>query len=258
MLTEGRHNTHARQFGEEMCQRIVAAGFPIWRGFCFVATLHPEVAATAYVWNRDETGARRSLAGHELVNLPEFTQSPIASVRKNRTVMRRRLSDPLCPLDFPILDQFKAEGASDYIAIPMIRSDGEVNVITFLTDFAGGFTDGEATGLEDIAHALGLITELQSARRIARTLLDTYIGRRTGKRVLSGAIQRGSGETIRAVIWDNDLRGFTAMADSLPREALTILLNHYFEIMAGAVTAEGGEVLKFIGRNAGHLRDHRR
>src|SRR5690242_10782506 len=51
MLTEGRHNTHAREFGEEMCQRIVAAGIPIWRGFCFVATLHPEVAATAYMWN---------------------------------------------------------------------------------------------------------------------------------------------------------------------------------------------------------------
>jgi adenylate cyclase len=247
MLTQGRHNTHAREFGEEMCQRIVAAGIPIWRGFCFVATLHPEVAATAYIWNRDETGAKRSLAGHQLVNLPEFTESPIAAIRKTRMVMRRRLSDPACALDFPVLEQFKAEGATDYIAIPMVRSDGEANAITFLTDRARGFSETDVTGLEHIAHALGLITELRSARRIARTLLDTYIGRRTGARVLSGAIRRGSGETIRAVIWDNDLRGFTTMADLLPSQALTDLLNQYFEITAGVVTAEGGEVLKFIG-----------
>src|SRR5205085_12092720 len=140
--------------------------------------------------NRDETGAKRSLAGHELVNLPEFTESPIAAIRKTRMVMRRRLSDPACALDFPILEQFKAEGATDYIAIPMVRTDGEANAITFLTDLARGFTENEAAGLEDIAHALGLITELQAARRIARTLLDTYIGPRTGERVLSGAIRR--------------------------------------------------------------------
>jgi adenylate cyclase len=129
----------------------------------------------------------------------------------------------------------------------MVRSDGESNAITFLTDRKDGFTDAEIGGLEYIAQALGVITELQSSRRIAKSLLDTYIGRRTGERVLSGSIRRGTGETIRAVIWDNDLRGFTALADRLPSEALNELLNQYFEIMAGAVIAEGGEVLKFIG-----------
>jgi adenylate cyclase len=129
----------------------------------------------------------------------------------------------------------------------MVRSDGQANAITFLTDREEGFTDSETAGLENIAQALGVITELQSARRIAKSLLDTYIGRRTGERVLSGLIRRGSGETIRAVIWDNDLRGFTGLADRLPPNALNDLLNQYFEIMAGAVMAEAGEVLKFIG-----------
>ena len=64
---------------------------------------------------------------------------------------------------------------------------------------------------------------------------------------MSGLIRRGTGENIRAVIWDNDLRGFTALADGLASEALNKLLNEYFEIMAGAVMSEGGEVLKFIG-----------
>jgi len=247
MLSDGRRNTHAREFGAEMCRRIWAAGIPIWRGFCFVSTLHPEIHAAAYTWSRAEAGAMRVVAGHDLSESAEFVESPIAAVRRTRQVIRRRLYDSACPLDFSVLRQFKAEGGTDYVAIPMTRSDGEANAITFLTDRTGGFTNGEIAGLEYIAQALGVITELQSSRRIAKSLLDTYIGRRTGERVLAGSIRRGSGETIRAVIWDNDLRGFTALADHLPSEALNELLNQYFEIMAGAVMAEGGEVLKFIG-----------
>lgn len=200
MLSEGRHNTRAREFGAEMCRRICAAGIPIWRGFCFVSTLHPEIHSAAYIWSREEAGAMRVVAGYNLTDSAEFTESPIAAVRRVREVIRRRLCDPACPLDFSVLEQFKAEGGTDYIAIPMIRSDGEVNAITFLTDHQGGFTNVESAGLEYIAQALGVITELQASRRIAKSLLDTYIGRRTGERVLSGLIRRGTGETIRAVI----------------------------------------------------------
>jgi adenylate cyclase len=84
-------------------------------------------------------------------------------------------------------------------------------------------------------------------RRTARTLLDTYVGAQSGGRVLAGQIQRGSGETIRAVIWLCDLRGFTNLSETLPRDALIDLLNCYFGPMCDAVAGEGGEVLKFIG-----------
>ena len=247
MLSEGRHYLRAREFGAEMCRRICTAGIPIWRGFCFVSTLHPEIHSAAYIWSREEAGAMRVVSGYDLTDNAEFNESPVAAVRRARQVIRRRLCDPGCLLDFPVLQEFKAEGGTDYIAMPMARSDGEINAITFLTDRRGGFNDSEVAGLEYIAQALGVITELQSSRRIAKSLLDTYIGRRTGERVLSGLIRRGTGETIQAVIWDNDLRGFTTLADRLPGEALNRLLNQYFEIMAGAVMSEGGEVLKFIG-----------
>jgi adenylate cyclase len=78
-------------------------------------------------------------------------------------------------------------------------------------------------------------------------LLDTYVGRQSGGRVLEGQIQRGTGETIRAVIWLCDLRGFTGLSETLPRDELIDLLNCYFGPMCDAVMAEGGEVLKFIG-----------
>jgi adenylate cyclase len=131
--------------------------------------------------------------------------------------------------------------------MPMLCSGGQINVISWATDRAGGFTDREIEGLGEVAEALAIIVELQSTRRVARSLLDTYVGHRTGERVLSGAITRGSGEAIRAVIWICDLRGFTRLTDSAPRQEVIALLNDYFEIVAEAVVAEGGEVLKFIG-----------
>jgi adenylate cyclase len=77
--------------------------------------------------------------------------------------------------------------------------------------------------------------------------MDTYVGHRTGERVLSGAITRGGAQTIRAVIWFCDLRGFTALADTLPRDRLIAMLNDYFEEIVAAVAGQGGEALKFMG-----------
>jgi adenylate cyclase len=247
MLKEGRHHTRMREFGDEMCRRIVAAGIPLWRGFCAVGTLHPQVAATAYVWRRDELGAKRETASHARVQTPELAQSPVREVRRTGRMLRRRLADPDCPQDYPVLPVLRQQGGTDYVAMPMVCSDGAINAITWVTDRAGGFTDPELEALGEVAEALAIIVELQSTRRVARSLLDTYVGHRTGERVLSGAITRGSGEAIRAVIWICDLRGFTRLTDSAPREEVIALLNDYFETVAEAVTAEGGEVLKFIG-----------
>jgi adenylate cyclase len=247
MMRDGRHLTHMREFGDEMCRRIVAADIPLWRAFCSVGTLHPQIAATAYIWRRDTPGAARFTATHSFENDPEFATSPIAELKRSRRMIRRRLHDPGCKMDYPVLAQFRRDGGTDYAAMPMICSSGEINSITWLTDRADGFSDNEIAGLANVAEALAIIVELQATRRIARHLMDTYVGHRTGERVLSGAITRGSGEAIRAVIWFCDLRGFTAMADSIARDKVIGLLNDYFETMVEVVTAEGGEALKFMG-----------
>jgi adenylate cyclase len=247
MMRDGRHLTHMREFGDEMCLRIVAGGIPLWRAFCSVATLHPQIAATAYLWRRSTPGAVRFTADHSFGNAPEYTTSPIAEVQRTGVMIRRRLQDPGCPLDYPALSEFKSEGGTDYAAMPMLCSSGEINSITWLTDRTGGFSDDEIAGLAAVAEALAIIVELQATRRISRHLMDTYVGHRTGERVLAGKITRGSGEQIRAVVWLCDLRGFTAMTDTLPRDKVIELLNDYFETMVDAVTAEGGEALKFMG-----------
>jgi adenylate cyclase len=94
---------------------------------------------------------------------------------------------------------------------------------------------------------MSFVVEAEMRYRVSAGLLDTYVGQRTGRRVLSGAIRRGMGETIPAVVWFSDLRGFAALAGALSNDALLDLLNAYFEAVGRAVTDAGGEVLKFLG-----------
>ena len=78
-------------------------------------------------------------------------------------------------------------------------------------------------------------------------LLEAYLGRRSAAQVLGGKLRRETGETIRAVLLYGDLRGFTALSETMAPEAVVAALDAWFDRIAGAVHAFGGEVLKFIG-----------
>jgi adenylate cyclase len=119
--------------------------------------------------------------------------------------------------------------------------------LTVATRRPGGFSEEEMELLEAVTPGVAVNLEVQALRFTTRTLLDTYIGRQAGARVMEGAIRRGMGETIRAVIWLCDLRGFTSLSEQLPRDTLIELLNDYFGRMCAALDAGGGEVLKFVG-----------
>jgi adenylate cyclase len=131
--------------------------------------------------------------------------------------------------------------------MPLVFSDGETHVITFETDRRGGFTDAELCVMRDVVRVLARLLETHAVRRAAKTLLETYLGKHTGARVLQGLVKRGDGEDIHAVIWFCDLRDSTPLADSMPRTAFLGVLNDFFDCMAGAVLDHGGEVLRFIG-----------
>jgi adenylate cyclase len=83
--------------------------------------------------------------------------------------------------------------------------------------------------------------------QIAHDVLATYLGREASEAVLSGQIQRGDGRTIPTVLWYSDLRDSTRISEALPVDTFFALLNRYFECSAGAVLAEGGRVVQFIG-----------
>ena len=131
--------------------------------------------------------------------------------------------------------------------MPLLFSDGKISAATFATDRGGGFATAELAQIYDMLPALAHVMEMHALRHTARSLLDTYLGGHTGRRVLDGFVKRGDGEDIHAVIWFCDLRESTVLADSVPRAHFLALLNDFFDCMAGAVLRHEGEVLRFIG-----------
>jgi len=229
----------------DLCDRLVHAGIPLWRVAVFVRTLHPEIMGRRFVW-QPGAGVKISEGQFDVLETDQFRNSPFVAVVKSGQAMRRRLAELDSP-EFPIFRDLRAEGVTDYLATPLIFTDGAVHVATWSTQQAGGFTDAQIAGIESIVGPLARVAEIRALQRTAANLLDTYVGHNAGERILAGRIRRGHTEMIRSVIWLSDMRGFTSLADRLPPQALVDLLNRYFDCQVPAILKQGGEVLKFIG-----------
>jgi adenylate cyclase len=124
---------------------------------------------------------------------------------------------------------------------------GKRHAVAFSTDRPGGFDEAHVAGLSGLLPTLALVSEIRMKNRLARTLLETYVGSHAGELILAGATRRGSGTTVRAAILICDLRDFTRISDSWPRDDVISLLNDYFDAMSEPIARHGGEILKFMG-----------
>ncbi len=246
LIDGARSAPEPHQVLAQACERLLGCGIPLWRVAVFVRTLHPDIPGRAFVWRSGEQVQVRA-ADFELFESEEFRNSPVVAVYKRSVAIRRRLADRACPIDFAVLSDLLAEGATDYLASPLFFTNSATQVATFTTRQPGGFTDAQIAGLEAILAPLARVAEVRALRREAATLLDTYVGHHAGARILEGQIRRGHVEAIHAAIWLSDMRGFTAAADRLPMEMLIELLNRYFDCQVPAILEGGGEVLKFMG-----------
>jgi adenylate cyclase len=150
-------------------------------------------------------------------------------------------------MDFPILDDLRRDGATDFIAVPLRFVNGEVHAASFATRRAGGFREDELAALRRLLPPFTRMVEIYGNMQKARNILDAYLGPSAGEKVLAGRIKRGDGQDINAVIWFCDLRDSTPLADSMTRREFLALLNDYFECVLGPVLQHQGEVLRFIG-----------
>ena len=230
----------------QLCDRLVACGIPLWRVAVFVNTLHPQIIGRRFIWR---PGADVEIAEGRfgLFDTAEFRENPVARVYATRTAIRRRLADPGCVMDFPILQELRADGVTDYLALPLFFTDDSIHLVTCTTRQPGGFTDAQIAGIEAIMTPLARVAEIRAWRRNASTLLDTYVGHDAGERILAGRIHRGDIEEIHAAIWLSDMRGFTALSDRQPPRVLIDLLNRYFDCQVPVILDHGAEVLKFMG-----------
>jgi adenylate cyclase len=229
----------------ECCNRLVAAGLPLWRVGVFIRTLHPEIFGRNFIWRSGEEVTIGSV-DFDIQEAPEFKRSPLAVVFYEGVEVRCRLDDP-GNNSFPFFDDMRAEGVTEYIALPLLFVDGMVHASSWTTKQPGGFTDAQLADLKQLMPPLTRLIEVIGLRRVASTLLDTYVGKRAGERILAGQIRRGHTETMEAAIWLSDLRGFTALSDRLPAEQVVEILNLYFDCQVAAILKHGGEVLKFMG-----------
>ncbi|WP_029585199.1 adenylate/guanylate cyclase domain-containing protein [Bradyrhizobium sp. URHD0069] len=229
----------------DTCERVVQAGLPLWRVGVFVRTLHPDIFGRNFIW-RPGAEVTVGTVDFDIRNSPEFKSSPLAIVFHEGREVRCRLDDPASDR-FPFLDDMRAEGVTDYIALPLLFLDGSIHASSFTTKRPDGFSDDELAALRAIVTPLARVIEIISLRRTASILLDTYVGNRAGERILGGQIRRGHTDTMDAAIWLSDLRGFTALSDRLPAETVVDILNGYFDCQVAAIRTHGGEVLKFMG-----------
>ncbi len=230
---------------ERIATSLVADGIPLARLHVFVKTLHPTVLGRQFRWV-DGALAPTSELTLELQQAAAFQQSPLSATAIGQEV-RRKLEPELAPDDYTVLHDLRAAGFTEYVCLPLTFISGEVHAITLATRQRGGFTDAHIDTFRRITRPLQLVTEIWALRRVATNLLDTYVGWHSGERIMRGRILRGDVETLRAVIWFSDLRGFTAMSANLAPRATVAVLNELFDFQVSAIERQGGEVLKFIG-----------
>jgi adenylate cyclase len=259
---EGLRGTEAAPLFDGLCQRLVGAGVPLWRAFAGMRTLHPQWGGYTYTWWRHlnaiqpqqfergdeyEQGILDSPIGH-LVREAEASAGGGDPWRN----LRRRLAGPEAQIDLPSLEELAAAGATDYFA-EIVRfggndpSRGTGAGYSFATDRPEGFGDDDLVLLKAVLPVVSLAMMTHAGYTIASGLLEAYLGADAGRRVHAGAVERGSVESIRAVLWYADIRTFTAIADTTPGPVVIELLDEVFETLTASLRLRGGQVLKFLG-----------
>jgi adenylate cyclase len=246
LMTDARRLAEPSEFLEAFAVELRAAGVDVSRITTGVPILHPQIFSFSGLWQFGKgTSERLYRADPKIPTV--LSNSPIGIAYQGGGPVRCDLTTPPQDGEFPVLADLRREGLADYVVYSVPFADGSHKALSLATTRHGGFDADELALFEAMIPAVAFNLEVQALRRTARTLLDTYVGAQSGGRVLEGQIRRGGGETIWAVIWLCDLRGFTNLSETLPRDALIDLLNCYFGPMCDAVAAEGGEILKFIG-----------
>jgi len=246
LVEQGSDQPDMRRVFDGLIERLHGAGIPISRLTCGEMTLHPETLVVGYRWNKGEPMVRAEEIGHYVANTDGYLNNPFRLIYDGEDMIRRPLT-PDAALDFPILDELREGGHTDYLALGMIYGNGQRAPIGLCVDRPGGFRDEEIALLRALVPALRLVAEIHANRRLSRELLNIYLGHDASRQVLEGHVRRGDAQDINAVIWFCDLRGFTSLSDRLPRDFLIHVLNDYFTAMGDAIHEMDGEILKFVG-----------
>ena len=237
------------------CQRALAAGLPLARALMFIDTLHPIHEGRAFRWEREkpETTVTEYGPTSQGEAAERWRANPFFRMLEDGKSLRRWRIKADGDVEFPIFTEYREASITDFVAvINRFSADGVIGEMdcfyaAWTTDRPGGFADGEIAALERLTPFLGLAVKTASLARIAETLVETYLGRDAGRRVLQGRIARGVADRIKTVLWFSDLRNYTRISESADPEQIIPLLNDYADAIVTAIHQHSGDVLKLIG-----------
>src|SRR5213593_2672560 len=204
-------------------------------------------------WTRAQKETTLTEYGRSDDDLSRWQRSPFYRLEESgEPLLRRHLTAETEP-EFSIFADLRADGMTDYVAIANRFTGDEIIgrmdcvYSSWATDASHGFDDDDVADLCRLTPFLALAVKSASLARIAGTLVETYLGRDPGRRVLQGRIARGVAERIEAVLWFSDLRGYTRISDTASPGDIIPLLNHYADAIISAIHEQGGDVLKLMG-----------
>lgn len=260
LVARGLEGTAREELLTGYCEKLVELGVPLYRTHVAQRAIHPRFGSIGFEWLRDGGDVSLERYAHAASPRREWLQSPLYHLLASGTLeFREDLRDRNVSSRFPLLNELKARGATDYFATGLFfeKAPGKITLdlgnapqgtlVSFASDAEGGFSEADLELIRTTLPPLGLALKSTANRRMARDLLQVYLGRDAGERVLSGEIERGSVEEIEAVICLFDLSGFTSLSEQLQGPELIAMLNLYFGLAVTEIQERGGNVLKFMG-----------
>jgi adenylate cyclase len=254
IITSGMEDVPVATLVEGAMLRLVAAGVPLHRMQVGFRILHPLFDGMSIFWT-EEAGVEVEYFETIDADGSVFRLSPFYYMLTNDlTELRLRLDRDAIVERFPLLAQFRDRGLTDYLAMVVAFGDAPMTPethnglgISWSTRQAEGFSAADIATMRQVLAPLALALRVVIKDQITKNTLNTFHGPLIGERILSGAIKRGAGERLSAALWYSDLRNSTGLADTLSVDRFLDLLNTYFDCAAGAVMAQGGQVLDIIG-----------
>lgn len=240
-------------------ERLRGAGVAVSRIVLGRGLAHPVVALASHIWDAEQPDVTVQYTPVNKLSLSELSKTPFGHLILNgQALLSARLTDPSIARRFDLFETLAAQGVTHYVALhrsfglpdqPPVKDQTEFRgvLIAYCTHRSTGFTEAEIDGLTRVMSAMCLCIRIATDRVLVTELMDRYLGRVSGKRVLTGQSVRGDGTSIDCVLFYSDMRNSVSLSRALPMDRFLTTLNQYFDCTAGAVLDHGGEVLKFIG-----------
>ncbi len=263
LANAGLRNMSFEEMVEGFGLHLNEAGVRVERMFVGMNTLHPMVRARSLIWDRAAPEITHFEFSHAGIDVPIIRESPFAPMlRDGVDEQRRDLTDPATIRGVPVFEELHAAGMTEWLGrifpmgelVPQVGWTVEAEhaerlalVCSLTTSQPGGYREADIALLKRVLPVFAIAVKAVTMRALGHGLLAAYLGDDPASRVFAGTVQRGEVQTVEAVLFYTDLRGFTAIADTTPGRELIALLDECFECMAAPVARHGGEVLKFMG-----------